>query len=73
MVSDVQRTHGSKGLFELLDNNYPHGGIQNTMQNDAENSMSWRKVMTRGTTAMLKIRELRPKKLSFQTSNDSMI
>ena len=33
MVSDVQRTHGSKGLFELLDNfNNPHGGIQNTMQ-----------------------------------------
>ena len=22
----------SKGLFELLDNNYLHGGIQNTMQ-----------------------------------------
>ena len=52
MVSDVQRTHGSRDLFELLDNNYPHGGIQNTMQNDAENSMSW-KVTTRGTTAML--------------------
>ena len=32
MVSELQRTCG-KGLFELPDNiNYPHGGIQNTMQ-----------------------------------------
>ena len=69
MVSDVQRTHGSKGLFELLDNNYPHGGIQNTMQNDAgklnvmEGHDTWNDSHVVTST----------KKAKFQTSYDSMI
>ena len=74
MVSVVQRTYvlWQQGLVRATRQQTTRMGASKIPCNDAENSMSW-KVTTRGTTAMLKIRELRPKKLSFQTSNVSMI